>query len=483
MIVTLNIGTNNIRLLAADGKQIRQWAEKPLAPEMVKDGIILQPEAVATVIRELFNETKTSRDRVIVCLSGLSFSYRILDLPQTKPSLLNEAIDRAMRREIPLALEELYLSWQKIGSRQGNLDYFVLGVSQHPLDLLIDTLSKAGIKSCTVDLRPLALARTASSGSALIVSMETNHYNIIILKNGIPTTMHTLTPRGENASIEDNVLRLADEISRTVKFHNTSHPDEPLDATARFYLTGEAASEAEVIALVSRETGYTAEPITCPFKAKPDFPTARFSSNIGLALRSGAPDKTVPASIINIDILDGKRRADASASASGSQMQSLLLPLTLAVVIIALGAVIVFYNQTIARNNDGLIEFSRVSEILRDARLDAGEINALNTAISGVNPQIDSLQTAQQTIHGLKGSITSTLRAVTDALPAGTSIFDVQIGGSDVTISGAATDELTVVSYARALEARGFAGTRIVNISPAAEDNDMKVAYLINISR
>lgn len=481
MIVTLNIGTNNIRLLAADGKQIRQWAEKPLAPEMVKDGIILQPEAVATVIRELFNETKTSRDRVIVCLSGLSFSYRILDLPQMKPSLLNEAIDRAMRREIPLALEELYLSWQKIGSRQGNLDYFVLGVSQHPLDLLIDTLSKAGIKSCTVDLKPLALARTASSGSALIVSMETNHYNIIILKNGIPTTMHTLTPRGENASIEDNVLRLADEISRTVKFHNTSHPDEPLDATARFYLTGETASEAEVITLVSRETGYTAEPITNPFKAKPDFPIARFSSNIGLALRSDAPDKTATASIINIDILEGKRRADASASASGSQRQ-VLLPLALAVVIIALGAVIVFYNQTIARNNDGLIKFTLVSEILRDARLDAGEIGLLKTGVSSVDSQVSSLQIAQQAIHGRKGSITDPLRAVTDALPAGTSIFDVQIGGSDITISGAATDELTVVGYARALEAKGFASARIVNIKPT-EDADMKVTYLINISR
>ena len=289
MNVTLNIGTQDIRVLALSGLQVKHWAEAPLAPGLVKDGIILQPAAVAEVISGLFQAAKLSRDQVTVSLSGLSFTYRILDLPRMKPGLVAEAITRGARREIPMALEELYLSWQVVGGEGEQLDYFVLGVARKPVDALEQTLAQAGIKPYKLDLKPLALARAANRESALIVSLEPDYFDIVIINRGIPAIMHTITPRGPDASIADNVQRLADEISRTVEFYNGSHPGEPIDRTMPLLLTGVLAGEPSVIELTSNMTGYTVSPLVPALELPDDLPLARYTTNLGLALKRRPP--------------------------------------------------------------------------------------------------------------------------------------------------------------------------------------------------
>ena len=53
MYVTLNINTNNVRLVAVQGRVVKKWGEVPLPSGTVKDGRILQPEAVADAINNL----------------------------------------------------------------------------------------------------------------------------------------------------------------------------------------------------------------------------------------------------------------------------------------------------------------------------------------------------------------------------------------------------------------------------------------------
>src|SRR4030042_5562979 len=139
MYVTLNITARSVRLLSVKGKQVEKWGSAPLAPGLVKDGFILQPKAVGAIISGLFKSTQAPKQRVITSLTGLSFTYRILSLPRTKPALLEEAIQRSARREIPLPLEELYLSWQAINGKHDELDFFVLGVPRNPIDAVIQT--------------------------------------------------------------------------------------------------------------------------------------------------------------------------------------------------------------------------------------------------------------------------------------------------------------------------------------------------------
>jgi len=197
MYVTLNISTTSIRLLSVKGRQVRQWGSIRLVPGLVRDGLILQPKAVGAAINALFESTKVPKKRVIISITGLTFTYRILSLPRMKPALQQEAIQRAARKEMALPLEELYLSWQVIGSRHDELDFFVLGVPRNLIDALAETFAEAEVKDYIMDLTPLALARAANRGDALIVALEPDCFDIVLVANGIPTIMHTITPRGD----------------------------------------------------------------------------------------------------------------------------------------------------------------------------------------------------------------------------------------------------------------------------------------------
>jgi len=60
-IVTLNIGSTGVKLLSMRGKEIRKWGSLPLPAGLVKDGLILKPKVVGTVINSLFKSTGTAR--------------------------------------------------------------------------------------------------------------------------------------------------------------------------------------------------------------------------------------------------------------------------------------------------------------------------------------------------------------------------------------------------------------------------------------
>jgi len=98
MSVTLNISDTSIRLLSTKGRQVDKWGSVPLEPGLVKDGIILQPKAVGEAIDALFKSVKVPKGQVITSLTGLSFTYCILNLPRMKPDLLEEAILRGARK-------------------------------------------------------------------------------------------------------------------------------------------------------------------------------------------------------------------------------------------------------------------------------------------------------------------------------------------------------------------------------------------------
>ncbi|MDD5288986.1 MAG: pilus assembly protein, partial [Dehalococcoidales bacterium] len=81
MSVTLDISANSLKLVSINGNRVEKWGAAPLSPGMVRDGHILQPQAVGAAIDALFKELHIPKGGVIATITGLSFTYRILRLP------------------------------------------------------------------------------------------------------------------------------------------------------------------------------------------------------------------------------------------------------------------------------------------------------------------------------------------------------------------------------------------------------------------
>ena len=469
MYVTLNISATSIRVLSVRGRQVKKWGSMPLAPGLVRDGLILQPKAVGAAINDLFKSTKVAKKQVITSVTGLSFTYRVLSLPRMKSALLGEAMRRAAKKEMPLPLEELYLSWQAIGGGDDELDFFVLGVPRNLIDAVVQTLAEAGVKSYLIELKPLALARAAGREDALIVALEPGCFDIVLVADGIPTIMHTITPRGEGASVEDNIQRLTDELSKTVEFYNSSHPENPLSPTTPLLLTGELSAEANTSQLIQAETGYPVELLVPSLKFPPDLPIALYAANMGLALKKVPQKGATRFRDINLNILPVTYKPRILRVS----WQFVLLSLA-----IAIGGGFLFPMYRLQSEAEVetirlLTEFSQVSQELHQVRLASNEATQIEDIISKMVGELGALRQEHQYILSKGGDFAINLDSVTHAIPPEAYFTVIEMSTDQITVEGEADNTFTVIDYVLALEEQG--GLSEVRI---AEIDEVKITEI-----
>ncbi|MBT4510746.1 MAG: pilus assembly protein PilM [Chloroflexi bacterium] len=284
-IVTLNIDTSSIRGLIVNGKTIESWESIPLQSGVVRDGIVLEQEALGQAIDTLFGRMNAPRGKSILSLTGLHSTFRILALPKIKMDQMDEAVRRSARKEMPLPVDELYLTWQPLGIRNNKQEVFVLGVPREAVDVTIQALNSANVKPHIMDLKALALARVAARSEALLLDLEPDNFGITLVANGVPAIMRTFIPKRGDTILEDNVRRLAGETIRTVEFYNRDHSDSPLSPETPVFLTGEMAGDAEITEAIRAEIRYPISPLKLPFTYESTLPVASYAVNIGLALR------------------------------------------------------------------------------------------------------------------------------------------------------------------------------------------------------
>ena len=468
MSVTLSISATSIRLLSVQRGRVKWWGNAPLAPGLVRDGLILEPKAVGAVIDALFKSTKASKKRVITCLTGLSFTHRILDMPRMKPDLLEEAIQRVAKKEIPLPLEDLYLSWQAIDSKHDELALFVAGVPRNIVDAAVQTLADIGVKPYIMDLKPLALARAANRENALIVALESDCFDVVVVANGIPVIMHTITPREEGASIEDNIRRITDELSKAVTFYNSSHQENPLSPTTPLLLTGELSAAVTTSKLIQAEMKYPVELLTPSLEFPHDFPVTLYTTNMGLALKE-VPSKAVSKEDItrfldiNLNILPGKYKAEPRFPVP---TRRILLPLSL---IIAIGLLVPLYQANSKADAETMrlqTELSRVNQELYQAHLGGDEAKQTEDTINEIAADVEALKQEHQDILSKGGNFVDNLKFVINALPSEAYFTSIEIGTDQITVEGESDSSFTVISYATALESLArFSEVRIAEIN------------------
>jgi len=468
--VTLNISSTSVRLLSVRGREVEKWGSMPLPPGLVKDGLILRPKVVGAVINSLFKSTGVPKKRVITSLTGLSFIHRILTLPRMERDSLSEAVQRAARREMLLPPEELYLCGQAISNGAGEAGFLVLGVPRNPIDVLVQALREIDIQPYLIDLNPLALARVAHRKEAIIVNMESDCFDIVLIADGMPAIMHTISPRGPGATLEENIRRLSDELLKTVEFYNNNHPQSPLSATASLLVTGELSADVTTSERISAEVGHPVEPLKLPLKLPPDLPAVSFATNIGLALKKlpvkpTANGKSTYFRDINLNILSGQ---------FGIRTSWIRLPLVLLFLAVLTGLGLLLpmnqlRSQADAETTRLQTELTGLNQELSQAKLSADKAKQITDTTNKVIADTETARQEYQYFLSAGGDFAYNLKLVTDALPTGAYFTSVDVGKNQITMTGGADNAFTVIDYVTALEALGkFSDVRIISINDGA---------------
>lgn len=283
-VATLNVEADSVRLLAVTGKQVTEWGLEPLEPGLVREGVVLDPQAVGARIKSLLAAHSVGSWRLVAGLTGQRSIPRILDLPETNSQQLQAMLPREIKREMPVPLDEMYLSHQVIGSENGHCRVFALAVPRDVLGPQLEAIERSGRKPYAIDIKPLALVRAIGLGDVLIADLEPDSIDVIVVCDGIPATIRTVGLQLQAGEIEDKIRRLGEELTRTVKFYNDTHP-EPLAKSTPLCLTGSLAEEAMLSDVAEESVGLTREALDPPLDCPPDLPVAKFMVNIGLALK------------------------------------------------------------------------------------------------------------------------------------------------------------------------------------------------------
>ncbi len=279
--LTLILEPSEVRALVVQGQRIRRWERASLPEGTFHEGQIVRPQVFGEVTAELVEAVGGPRRRAIVGLSGQRTVVRILDLPPIPSRLVDETVRREARREFPLPLEDLYLSWQTIddGSTSG-LRVFTVGVPKEIIDTCMVGLRAAHVRPVAMDIKPLALVRAVHLPNVLLVDLERGIGSLTLVRDEIPYIVRAIPfPTEEGDWIDQLVL----EIQRTLEFYRSTLSSSLSAWSVSICLTGALAEDEAV-----RERIGAIWPLVDPAPPIPvpeDLPLSLYLANLGLALK------------------------------------------------------------------------------------------------------------------------------------------------------------------------------------------------------
>ncbi|MGC9359154.1 MAG: type IV pilus biogenesis protein PilM [Anaerolineae bacterium] len=282
-VTTLAIEATDVRFLVSERGRVASWGSVELPEGLVTNGLVTNPVEMGTILDELFATQQLNRRRVVTALTGLCSIPRVFNLPKLQASLMAETIAREARKEMPLSLDDLYLSWDTLESRGEMQRIYLLGVPRDLMDAQVQALEAASIPPYVMDLKPLALIRAVAEPDAIVVNLEHASLDVILVRAYHPAIMRTFSLGGDNLSNEARLDRLVNELVQTTQFYNDSHPNAMIPEGTPLYMTGSLLVGRDAREYVAVSVAYPVAANESPLQAPRDLPVAEYMTNLGLA--------------------------------------------------------------------------------------------------------------------------------------------------------------------------------------------------------
>jgi len=148
---------------------IERAATASLGPEVMRDGEVTDPDALAGTLRDLFKANKLGR-RVRVGVANQRIVVRVLDLPPLENRKdLDTAVRFQAQEHIPMPMEQAVLDWHSLGLQQtpeGERTRVVVAAARRDMiERLLGTVRAAGLRPVGVDLSAFAMIRALGRDS------------------------------------------------------------------------------------------------------------------------------------------------------------------------------------------------------------------------------------------------------------------------------------------------------------------------------
>lgn len=286
-VITLDFDGRDVRLLVAKAGRVLSWATLTVPRDMMHQGLVNEPQTMAPLLRQFIDKQHSGKASVITSVTGYRAVTRLFNLPVVSARLMDQTLRRKAKQEMPLPVDETYLSWEIVNRENNHIQVYVLAVPRIVIDRQMETLKLAKIRPAMMDLRPLCLSRCVHRGNSIIVNLEEQNLGVIVVERGIPLIIRNVPKAGAEEDLKTTANRLGRELSRTIQFYNENYRETPVSPKTVIYATGAAFNNPGVAKLIAASIPHPLALPQPPLEHPPDFPLSTYCVNLGLAMKEG----------------------------------------------------------------------------------------------------------------------------------------------------------------------------------------------------
>ena len=215
-VVGLDIGTSGVRAaeitLNKGVATLERFGQVALPAGAVRDGEVVDADAVAEAIKQLWAQAKFSSKSVVVGVANQKVVVRQVDLPWLPTAELKKALAFQVQDYIPMPVEQAILDFHPLeeftndsGARM--LRVLLVAAAREMVDGALQAVTKAGLKPAMVDLTSFAVLRAlvsvdqtglGSPDAEALVDIGANITNIVVHQGGVPRFVRILLMGGSD---------------------------------------------------------------------------------------------------------------------------------------------------------------------------------------------------------------------------------------------------------------------------------------------
>jgi type IV pilus assembly protein PilM len=237
---------------------LQKFGFKPLEPEVIVDGTVMDEGRVVSAIKELFEETNIKVRQVAVSISGHAVIIKKISLPPMPDEELEGQVRLAAEQYIPFDINEVNIDFSVLpsaeaaGDTQGEMSIILVAAKKDKINELTELVKGAGLFPIVMDVDAFAIENmhainypVSQEDTTALVNIGASVMNINIVRGG--TSLFTRDiPIGGNRyteAIQREVGMSYEEAEETKKGARSAGSNQAAVTTVLESVNAEVASE------------------------------------------------------------------------------------------------------------------------------------------------------------------------------------------------------------------------------------------------
>ncbi|MBT8357483.1 MAG: pilus assembly protein PilM [Deltaproteobacteria bacterium] len=188
-LIGLDIGSRTIKaaeiIETKKGQTLKKFGMTDIAPGLIEDGTINDPEDVAESIRQLFKSYNIRKHNVALSIGGYSVIVKKINVQTMAEEQLQESIHFEAEQYIPFDISDVNLDFQILGPNENNpnqMNVFLVAAKKEMVNDYVNLANLAGLNPCIVDVEAFALQNIFE------VNYDTEGENVALIDIGASKT-------------------------------------------------------------------------------------------------------------------------------------------------------------------------------------------------------------------------------------------------------------------------------------------------------